>query len=86
MTTATEARRDLSAQQRAVLDVARDLPGIRDDGSRERYIAVTLGFSATTYWQHVVNLLSNPAAEAAYPVLIHRLRRQVAERNTRRGH
>ncbi len=76
----------LSDLQVRVLDVARDLPGIRDDGSRETYITARLGFSSTTFWQHVVRLLDSQAAEAAYPVLIHRLRRVVEARNTRRGH
>ena len=84
--TTTEIRLSLSQQQRDVLDVARDLPGIRDDGSREQYIVNRLGMSATAYWQHVVRLLDSEAAEAAYPVLVHRLRRQVADRNARRGH
>ncbi len=76
----------LSQQQRDVLDVARDLPSIPDNGRREQYIVNRLGFSATTFWQHVVRLLDSQAAEAEYPVLIHRLRRLVDERNAKRGH
>ncbi len=76
----------LSDLQVRVLDVARDLPSIPDNGRREAYITSRLGFSATTFWQHVNRLLVSEAAEREYPVLIHRLRRIVADRNARRGH
>ncbi len=76
----------LSDLQVRCLQVARDLPSIPDNGRREAYITATLGMSATAYWQIVTRLLDSQAAEAAYPVLIHRLRRRVAQRNAQRGH
>jgi hypothetical protein len=76
----------LSDLQVRVLDVARDLPAIPNNGRREAYIVTTLGMSATAYYQHLNRLLDSHAAEAAYPVLIHRLRRIVEQRNAARGH
>jgi hypothetical protein len=81
-----EGHHGLSDLQVRVLDVARDLPSIPDNGRREAYITNRLGISATAFWQHVTCLLDSQAAEAAYPVLIHRLRRRVEQRNAARGH
>ena len=83
---AGEGHSGLSDLQVRCLQVARDLPSIPDNGRREAYITTTLGLSATAYWQIIVRLLDSQAAEAAYPVLIHRLRRVVEARNAKRGH
>ena len=77
----------LSQLQRDVLDIARDLQTIPDGtGRREQYVTTRLGMSYTAYMTHLVRLLDSHAAEREYPVLIHRLRRIVADRNTKRGH
>lgn len=58
---------------RAVLDLEREHPrynGAKDDAIRRR-----LNMSATSYFQILNQLLDDPAALEADPVLINRLRR-----------
>lgn len=47
-------------------------------GHKEQAISDELGLRPTRYYQLLVRLLDNPAALAADPVLINRLRRLVA--------
>jgi hypothetical protein len=47
-------------------------------GSKESAIRDEFGFSPTRYYQLLHGLLSRQDVEAAYPVLVHRLRRQAA--------
>lgn len=59
--------------ERAVLDLEREHPrynGTKDDAIRRR-----LNMSATSYFQILNQLLDDPAALKADPVLINRLRR-----------
>lgn len=57
----------------------------RHAGAKEQAIRDTFGLSATRYYQILNGLLDNPAALAADPVLVNRLRRLRAARvRTRR--
>lgn len=47
----------------------------RFEGAKHEAIVTTLNVSPTRYYQIVNRLLSDPAAEAEFPVLVHRLRR-----------
>jgi Protein of unknown function (DUF3263) len=72
---------DLSARERAVLDIAgRQWPGV---GARERAIRERLGISPTLYYQLLNALLDDPRAMEHAPGTVHRLRRARDERRGR---
>ena len=54
-------------------------------GAKETAIRDTFGMTATRYHQVLNTLLDNPAALAAEPQLVNRLRRLRQERRTRRA-
>lgn len=54
-------------------------------GSRDRAIREELGLSPTLFWQHVNQLLDNPAAALEYPEVVNRLRRLRDRRLGRRA-
>ena len=70
----------LSARDRAVLDFERRR--WRHRGAKEQAVRDTFDLSATRYYQVLNALLDDPAALAAEPLLVQRLRRL---RDTRRG-
>jgi hypothetical protein len=71
--------RELSARDRAVLDLAsRPWPGA---GARDRAVRERLGISPTAYLQLLNALLDDPLALAYAPVTVNRLR---ASREARR--
>jgi uncharacterized protein DUF3263 len=55
-------------------------------GAKEQAIADTFGLTATAYYQQLNRLLDLPAALAAEPVTVRRLRRLRAARLERAGH
>ncbi|MEV7176733.1 DUF3263 domain-containing protein [Kitasatospora sp. NPDC093679] len=63
----------LTERDRAVL--ALEARPWRTAGAKERAIRAELDISATRYYQLLNALLDNPAALAADPVLVNRLRR-----------
>ncbi|MEU4679698.1 DUF3263 domain-containing protein [Micromonospora sp. NPDC023737] len=67
------ARRGLTERELAVL--AFEQQWWRHAGAKEQAIRDTFGVSSTRYYQLLNGLLDNPAALAAEPVLIGRLRR-----------
>jgi hypothetical protein len=64
---------ELTTTDRAVLELASRW--WRSQGSYERAIAATLGWSPVKYFQRLNHLLDDPAAAAAYPMTVARLRR-----------
>lgn len=54
-------------------------------GSKEQAIRDELGMGTTRYYQLLVALLEDPEAEAADPLLVHRLRRLRADRRAQRS-
>lgn len=52
-------------------------------GTKERLVAEQLGMSHTRYWQILNALIDDPAALAAHPTTIHRLRRLREQRRRR---
>jgi hypothetical protein len=72
------AVRELSARDRAVLDLAgRPWPG---PGARDRAVRERLGMSPTAYLQLLNALLDDPLALAYAPVTVNRLRAGREER------
>lgn len=72
------AVRELSARDRAVLDLAgRPWPGT---GARDRAVRERLGMSPTAYLQLLNALLDDPLALAYAPVTVNRLRAGREER------
>ncbi|SIQ20223.1 DUF3263 domain-containing protein [Micromonospora avicenniae] len=81
---ADAARPELTERELAVL--AFEQQWWRHAGAKEQAIRDTFGVSATRYYQLLNGLLDNPAALAAEPVLIGRLRRLRSSRaRNRRG-
>jgi hypothetical protein len=66
----------------ALLEVERARPAMTE-GERT-VVARELGLSATRYAQRLNRLLDDPAAAAAYPMLVSRLRRLRARHSRRR--
>ena len=73
---------DLAEREQAIL--AFEQRWWRYAGAKEQAIRDTFGISATRYYQLLNALLDNPAALAAEPMLIGRLRRLRASRTRRR--
>ncbi|MEZ2122708.1 MULTISPECIES: DUF3263 domain-containing protein [unclassified Corynebacterium] len=67
------ASTQLSEFDARLLAFAENAP--RSPGAREEAIARTLGISAVRYYQRLNLLLDEPAAAAAHPTLVARLRR-----------
>ncbi|MDR2703472.1 MAG: DUF3263 domain-containing protein [Cellulomonadaceae bacterium] len=63
---------ELSEQDLAILDIEKQW--WKFTASKERVVRERLGLSATRYYLALNTLLDNPAAAAAEPVLINRLR------------
>ncbi|MFC4018800.1 DUF3263 domain-containing protein [Micromonospora sp. GCM10011542] len=63
----------LTERERAILDFEQQW--WRHAGAKEQAVRDTFGLSSTRYYQLLNGLLDNPAALAADPVLIGRLRR-----------
>lgn len=61
---------DLEAE---IIELEKQYP--RYGGAKDHQIRALLGMSATSYYQILNNLLDDPAAAEAEPVLINRLRR-----------
>ena len=70
---AEPAAAGLTARERAIL--AFEQQWWRHAGAKEQAVRDTFGLSSTRYYQLLNGLLDNPAALAADPVLIGRLRR-----------
>ncbi len=64
----------LTPQQRTILDIEKGR--WRFAGSKETAILDRLDISATRFYQHLNVLIDSPAALAAEPMLVNRLRRQ----------
>lgn len=73
---------DLTERERHILAFERQW--WKHVGAKEQAIRDTFGLSATRYYQLLNNLLDNPAALAAEPQLISRLRRLRAARSRTR--
>ena len=73
----------LTERDRIVLDIASTHP--HNDHTLLAVVRERLAFSVTRYYQVLNALLDNPAAEAAYPLLVRRLRKQ-RERRRRTRH
>lgn len=56
----------------------------RYPGAQAEAISILFGFSPTTYWRKVNDLLDNPAALAYAPATVNRLRRLRERRVSRR--
>lgn len=54
-------------------------------GSKESAIRDELGLTSTRYYQLLHELAQREEVEAAYPVLVHRLRRRMTVRRPARG-
>lgn len=63
----------LSPRDRAILDFEQRVPS--HSGRKDAAIREMLGISPTRYYQLLNTLLDSPAALAAEPALVHRLRR-----------
>ncbi len=73
---------ELSAQDRAILDIAaRSWTG---PGARERAVRERLGLSPTSYYQQLNALLDDQRALAHDPLTVNRLRRARDARRERR--
>ncbi|TNH22826.1 DUF3263 domain-containing protein [Micromonospora orduensis] len=72
----------LTARERAIL--AFEQQWWRHAGAKEQAVRDTFGVSSTRYYQLLNGLLDNPAALAADPVLIGRLRRLRSSRGRNR--
>jgi hypothetical protein len=72
----------LAEREQRILDFERQW--WRHAGAKEQSIRDTFGLSATRYYQLLNQLLDNPAALAAEPVLVARLRRLRAARSRAR--
>lgn len=57
----------------------------RHAGSKDTYIRETFSETPTGYYARLNTLLDSPAAEAAYPLLVRRLRRLRETRRTTRA-
>jgi hypothetical protein len=83
MSTPTDTTAGLSALEIAVL--AFEHRRFRDVGTKEGVIYDEFGFSATRYYQVLNALIDDPAATAADPILVARLRRLREIRRFRRS-
>lgn len=75
----------LTGQQAVILQVAKEVSHLPDDGTRERRASTLSGMGYVPYLQILNGLLDNPAALAAEPVLVNRLRRIREDAEARRG-
>ncbi|MFY1696318.1 MULTISPECIES: DUF3263 domain-containing protein [unclassified Solwaraspora] len=76
------ASASLTEREQRILDFERQW--WKHAGAKEQSIRDTFGLSATRYYQLLHQLLDNPAALAAEPVLVARLRRLRAARSRAR--
>lgn len=79
---APAASASLTEREQRILDFERQW--WKHAGAKEQSIRDTFGLSATRYYQLLHQLLDNPAALAAEPVLVARLRRLRAARSRAR--
>ena len=73
----------LSDRERALLDL--ETGWWRHAGDKETAIARTLDIPVATYYAELNRLIDRPEAEAAYPLVVRRLRRLRARRRTARS-
>jgi hypothetical protein len=66
--------RNLSERDRAILDIEKR--SWRFEGAKQQVIRETLDLSPTRYYQVLNELLDDPAALSAEPIVIRRLQRQ----------
>lgn len=66
--------RNLSERDRAILAIEKR--SWRFEGAKQQVIRETLGLSPTRYYQVLNELLDDPAALSAEPIVIRRLQRQ----------
>lgn len=55
------------------------------DGAKLGAVLDTFGWSAATYYQHIIRIQALPAAAAEYPMLVKRIQRLIEERTERRS-
>ena len=67
-------------RERQVLAFERDWPLAEDEGAKGAAIGATLGISTSRYYQVLSSLVELPAAYAADPLVVQRLRRRRRER------
>jgi hypothetical protein len=72
----------LTTQEREILHFEDTHP--RHTGQKELAIRVQLGLAPAVYYSRLNVLLNDPDAEAAHPMLVHRLRRLQEQRTRRR--
>jgi len=72
----------LAEEDRAVLRLAGE--HWNNAAAKEQAIRDRFGISPVRFYQRLAALMSSPAAEAAEPVIVHRLQRVVAARRARR--
>lgn len=78
------AARTLTEQEEQILQGVQATSSM-SQGRRDRYIREVLGLAPTTFFQDLNALLDDPAAWAAYPVIVKRLRdRRQRDRDLRR--
>jgi len=73
----------LSERDRALLDL--ETGWWRHAGDKETAIAETLGCRIADYYAELNRLIDRPEAEAAYPLVVRRLRRLRERRRTERS-
>ena len=70
-----DTRAHLTVEDVALLGFEKRFENRQPDGSKQTAMWTQLGLTPTSYAQRLNRLLDNPAALAAEPVLINRLRR-----------
>lgn len=76
----------LTVREHMALDLANRRYSPAYAGQRAEHSMILLGYSEARFAQVITVLLERPDAEAAYPQLVHRLRRlREGRRNLRRG-
>ena len=73
----------LSDRERTLLDL--ETGWWRQAGDKETAIAETLGCPVGAYYAELNRLIDRPEAEAAYPLVVRRLRRLRARRRSERS-
>ena len=75
---------DLSDHQKQILDFAGKT--YNHPGKQEEDIRTQFGYSGTTFWRRMSDMLSNPKAMEYAPGTVNRYRRVVDQRLTHWGH